>query len=365
MKKIFLLFCAVALLGGCMRFNIGPKGEGEYVIGSATVDYRPNDVYAMKKEAFRKAQYDALERAVKIFLSSGTVMEYPDGVKQDILAKQDNYIRNAYVKTAYRKGDKYYEEVRTMVLISDLSEKIKSIQDSSYVKKTNMLVASREAVAGQVSLDQYCRQGIYKKLKSYPYALFDGGNLSQNNLDDSTSFVDKAKKDGMRFVILADVSADPLAGGFVSDFTTMRAKVNLKVLAASNYKIIAEDSESFSGLDADKNIAAQKALSGACEAAAGQITDKIAEAVNSAKTFKFVVRDVNNIERLEKLQNILRGLSEVEDFNLVKYENSDATFEIQANVGSSEEFSAKIIRKYYESFSIESTGPDYVEMQFL
>ena len=367
MKKLLLLALAFTVISGCQRINIGPKGEGEYVIGSATVEYRPNAVSSMKKEAFRKAQYNALERAVRVFLSSSTLMEYPQAVKDEILSKQDNYIRNAYVKTSYRKGESFYMEVRTMVLVSDLSAKMKSLQDSAYIKKTNILVASRETALGQVTLAQQCRQGIYKKLKNYPYALFDGGNLSQNNIDDYTSVVDKAKKDGARFVIIADVSADPLEGAtqFATNFSTIRAKVNLKVVSSSNYKLVAEAADSFSGLDAVQDIAVQKALSGACESAASQVTEQIAAAVNSAKTFKFVVKDVNNIERLEKLQNILRQLSEVEEFSLVKYTNSNATFDVQANVSSSEEFSAKIIRKYYESFAIQVTGPDYVEMQFI
>ncbi len=367
MKKLFLLALTLAVVCGCQRFNIGPKGEGEYVIGSATVEYRANAISAMKKEAFRKAQYNALERAVRVFLSSSTLMEYPEAVKKDILGKQDNYIRTAYVKTAYRKGESYYMEVRTMVLVSDLSLKMKTIQDSSYIKKTNILVASRESVNGQVTMDQRCRQGIYKKLKGYPYALFDGGNLSQSNLDDNTSIVDKAKKDGARFVIIADASADPLEGAaqFASNFTTMRAKVNLKVVAASNYQLIAEAAESFSGLDAVQDIAVQKALTGACENAAGQVAEQIINAVNSAKTFQFTVNDVKTIERLEKLQTILRTLPEVEEFSLTKYNNSNATFDVQANVKSSEEFSAKIIRKYYANFGIQAVGPDYVEMQFL
>jgi hypothetical protein len=92
MKKLFLLALTLSVVCGCQRFNIGPKGEGEYVIGSATVEYKANAISAMKKEAFRKAQYDSLERAVRVFLSSSTLMEYPEAVKKDILGKQDNYI---------------------------------------------------------------------------------------------------------------------------------------------------------------------------------------------------------------------------------------------------------------------------------
>ncbi len=177
----------------------------------------------------------------------------------------------------------------------------------------------------------------------------------------------KAKKDGARFVIIADASADQLEGAtqFAANFTTMRAKVNLKVVAASNYQLVAEAAESFSGLDAVQDIAVQKALTGACENAAGQVAEQIMNAVNSAKTFKFTVNDVKTIERLEKLQTILRTLPEVEEFSLTKYNNSNATFDVQANVKSSEEFSAKIIRKYYANFGIQAVGADYVEMQFL
>lgn len=367
MKKLFLFVLTIGLLVGCQRFNIGPKGEGEYVIGSATVPYSETAVSAMKRSALRQAEKNALERAVHVFLSSNSNMDYPPAVQREILAKPDNYIRKAYIKTAYRKGDSYYLEARVMVLVSDLATKIKALQDSAYVKKTNIVVASRELINGEISLKQYCRQGVYKALKNFPYTLLDGGNLSQNNIEDTSSIVDKAKKEGARFVVIAEAQAAPLesASQFTTAFTPIRAKVSLKVLATNNYQVIAEAADSFSGLDPVLDIAQQKALSGACDNAAAQVTDQINISINNAKTFQFIVKDVNTIERLERLQGILRQLREVEDFNLVKYTNSNATFDVQANVATSEEFSAKIIRKYYDSFSIMRTGPDLVEMQFL
>ena len=61
----------------------------------------------------------------------------------------------------------------------------------------------------------------------------------------------------------------------------------------------------------------------------------------------------------------MRQLREVEDFSLVKYTNSNATFEVQANIKTSEEFSAKILRRYYSNFSIDRITPEIVEMTFL
>ena len=87
------------------------------------------------------------------------------------------------------------------------------IEDSAYVRKTNILVASRELINGEVSLKQYCRQGVYKALKNFPYTLLDGGTLSENNLTDTTSYIDKAKKEGARFVIIAEADAAPAAEG--------------------------------------------------------------------------------------------------------------------------------------------------------
>jgi hypothetical protein len=367
MKKLFLLFFVSAIFAGCQKFNIGPKGEGEYVIGAATVPYLETNVSGMKKQAAKLAETDALEKAVRVFLSSSSRVEYPETIKKEILAKPQNYIRRSYVKTNYRKGESYFLELRVMVLVSDLSAKIKDLEDMATVKKTNIFVASRETVQDEISLQQYCRQGIYKALKNYPYTLLDGGNLSRNNLEDYTTIIDRAKKDGARFVILADASVGELEGAatFTSSFKTLRAKSNIRVFSANNYQLIYEAAESASGLDAVMNIAVKKALTSACEGASARLIEPIERAVNSAKVFSFIVKDVNTIDRLERLQNILREIREVEDFNLVRYVNSNATFEVSANVSTSEEFSAKIIRKYYDNFTINRTGPDVVEMQFI
>lgn len=368
MKRIFIALLVIAgVFSGCQKFNLGPKGEGEYVIGTATVPYDERNLQLMKRNATKVAEYNALEHAVRVFLSSTSTMEYPQAVKDEILAKPSNFIRKSYLKTNYRKGENFYMELRVMVLVSDLATKIKELEDSAYVKKTNVYVASRELVGEEISLNQYCRQGIYKALKNYPYTLLDGGNLSQNNLEDYTSIIDKAKKDGARFVILADANANELesASQFSSSFKTLRSRANIRVYGTSNYQLIGESAESASGLDPVFDLAAQKALTGSCEGAALQLVEPIQSAVNSAKVFQFIVKDVKSIERLEKLQSILRELREVEDFTLVRYTNSNATFNVHANVSTSEEFSAKIIRKYYNNFTITNTGPDLVEMRFI
>ena len=367
MKKVVLLMCAVLFACSCQRMNLGPKGEGEYVIGKAEVQYNAKDLSGMKKEAFKIAKQDALKNALNVFLSSNSNMEYPKNIQDEILAKPDNYIRKAYIKHGEQRGDIYFLEARVMILVSDLATKIKNLQDSSYVKKTNIFVATRELEKDEVSLNQYCKQGIYKALKNQPYVLIDGGNLSQNNIDNTTPIVDKAKKEGTRFAIIADASANTIetASQLSTTFKPVRAKVNISAIGTNNYQLIAQNAQSASGLDADETMAYQKALSNACYEAAAQLVEPINSAINSAKTFKFIIRDVNTIQRLERLQNILRELKEVEDFVLIKYVNSNATFEVQANVSTSEEFSAKIIRKYYNNFTILNTTPDLVEMNFI
>lgn len=367
MKKLTFLCCCALLLTACQRFNIGPKGAGEYVQASATVPYEEISKSAMKRKVLKQAELNALEKATRVFLSSNSAVEFPPEVKKQIMDNPDGYIRKSYLTSSYRKGESYYGEARVMVLVSELSSKVKELQSADYVKKTNIFVASRETLNGEISLKQYCRQGIYKALKDYPYVLIDGGNLSQNNLEDYTQVVDKAKKEGARYIILAEASADELesASQLTTSFKPVRAKANIKVIAASNYQVITDSADSFTGLDGVLSIAQQKALTGACENAGAQTAEPISMAVNSAKTFKFIVKNVNTIERLEELQNIMRQLREVEDFSLAKYTNSNATFEVQANIRTSEEFSAKILRKYYSNFSIDRITPEIVEMTFL
>ena len=367
MKKFLSLFVICLLLCSCQRMNIGPKGEGEYVLASAEVPFIEGSVSSMKEEGLVLAEKAAVEKAARVFLSSNSLLEYPERVKTDILDNYKNYVRNSYVKSSYRKGDKFYVEGRVMVLVSDLATKIKEIEDSAYVRKTNILVASRELINGEVSLKQYCRQGIYKALKNFPYTLLDGGTLSENNLTDTTAFIDKAKKEGARFVIIAEADASPLesAAALTTTFKPIRAKANLKVMATSNYQLVAQAAENASGLDAVQNLAEQKALTNACQTAAEQLEDAITQAINSAKTFNFIITNVNTIERLEKLQNIMRSQRDVEDFALVKYRNSTATFTVQAKVSTAEEFSAKILRKNIANFTVVSTSADSITMEFI
>ena len=277
MKKLLFLLIVCFCFSACQRINLGPKGEGEYVLASAEVPYVEGAVSGMKKEGLVLAEKAAVEKAARVFLSSNSLIEYPEKVKTDILENYKSYVRRSYVNTSYRKGNKYYVEGRIMILVSDLASKIKEIEDSSYVRKTNIVVASRELINEEVSLKQYCRQGVYKTLKNFPYTLLDGGTLSENNLADTTSFIDKAKKEGARFVIIAEAEASPLenAAALTTTFKPIRAKVNLKVMATSNYQLVAQTAENASGLDAVQNLAEQKALTNACQTAAEQVEDAI------------------------------------------------------------------------------------------
>jgi len=367
MKKFLSLVIICLLLASCQRMHLGPKGEGEYVMASAEVPFVEGSVAAMKEEGLVLAEKAAVEKAARVFLSSNSLIEYPERVKTDILANYKNYVRRSFVTSSYRKGDKFFVEGRVMVLVSDLATKVKEIEDSAYVRKTNILVASREIINGEVSLKQYCRQGVYKALKNFPYTLLDGGTLSENNLTDTTSFIDKAKKEGARFVIIAEADATPLesAVALTTTFKPIRAKVNLRVMATSNYQLVAQAAENASGLDAVQSLAEQKALTNACQTAAEQVEEAITQAINSAKTFNFIVTNVNTIERLEKLQNIMRSQRDVEDFVLVKYRNSTATFSVQVKVSTAEEFSAKILRKNVANFTVINTSADSITMEFI
>lgn len=233
MKKLLFLFVLCFVFISCQRFNLGPKGEGEYVLASAEVPFVEGSVSGMKKEGLTLAEKAAVEKAARVFLSSNSLIEYPEKVKTEILDNYKSFVRRSYVNNSYRKGNKYYVEGRVMILVSDLASKIKEIEDSSYVRKTNIIVASREIINGEVSMNQYCRQGIYKALKNFPYTLLDGGTLSENNLADLTSFIDKAKKEGARFVIIAEADATPLenAAALTTTFKPIRAKVNLRGIA--------------------------------------------------------------------------------------------------------------------------------------
>lgn len=229
------------------------------------------------------------------------------------------------------------------------------------------MISSRELINDEVSLNQDCKQAIYKTLRNAPYYLMNGDNLSQNNIDDPTGLMDKARYNGARFIFIADVNAAPLnvLGSVITPFKTYRASVNMRVYSTKNYGIVATASSQQSGLDPIESIAAQKAISAACEQAAKEIMDPLQSAVNSAKEYSLRVTDVNSIERLKTLQDILRDLREIEDFNLVKYNNSNADFVIHANIKTSDELAAKIIRQYSANFNVNGVTTKAIVLKLM
>lgn len=368
MKKLFLLLLIASFtLTACRAFHIGPKGEGEYVVAESLVPYDENNLSSMKKEGELAAQRAAVEKAAGIFISSTSTVEQAQLIEDKITSKSAGFIRRGYVQKAYRKGDQWYTRVRVMVLVKDIGEIIKQSDADAFAKKTTLLVTSRELIGEEVSLKQDCKQAIYRALKAQPYSLVNGDNLSQNNLDNPTALIDKARQDGARFIILADVAADPLQAlpGVSSPFKTYRARANLKVASTKNYQVVAEGADQASGLDPLENIAAQKAITASCEGAAKQLVDSINAAINSATKFNVVIQNVNNIERLKQVQDIFKDMREIEDYNLTKYTNSAAYFEVAANLSSAEELTAKVIRRYNVNFTVVGISPQQIVLQFI
>ena len=363
MKKLLLVLLAGTLaFSACSSLRIGPKGEGEYVEAESLVPYDENNLRQMKKDGILAAQKAAVEKVAGVFISSATTVEQTQLVEDKIVSKTAGFIRRSHVTKSYRKGDEFYTKIKAMVLVKDIGDIIKQSEADAFAKKTNILVTSREMNGEEVSLRQDCKQAIYRVLKNQPFALVNGENLSQNNVENPNPIIDKARQEGARFVIVADVQTNPLSAltTTVSPFKSYRARANMRVYATNNYAVVAEGAEQLSGLDPMADIAAQKSISAACEAAAKQMVEPINAAINSAKTFNLTVKDVGNIERLKQVQDILKDLREIEDFNLVRYANSSAQFEISANISTPEELAATVIRRYNVNFTVVGITPSAI-----
>ena len=367
MKKIgVVLISGLFFTGACSSIQIGPKGEGEYVVAESLVPYDENNLRQMKKDGELAAQKAAVEKVAGVFISSATTVEQAQLVEDKITSKTAGFIRKSHVQKTYRKGDEWYTKIKAMVLVKDIGDIIKESEKDAFAKKTTLVVTSRETIGEELSLSQDCKQAIYRVLKNQPYNLVNGDNLSQNNLENPNTTIDKARSEGARFVIIANVEANPLAAlpGITSPFKSYRARAKINAYAANNYAVIAEGSGQQSGLDPLENIAAQKSISAACETAAKQLIEPVNDAINSAKIYNVTIKNINTIERLKQVQDILRTLREVEDFNLVRYANSAAQFDISANISTPEELTAKIIRKYNIYFTVLSITPNAVVLSY-
>lgn len=368
MKRTLLLILAVMMIfTACRGLQIGPKGEGEYVFGESLVPIDEENMKDTRERGVYAAQKNAVEQVAGVFLSSSTVVDQASIVENKILTKTQGFIRRYYVTDDYRKGEYWYTRVKALVLVSDINSVVRENEDVTS-KRTNIVVASREMIDANISMSQDCKQAIYKGLKNAPYALLSGDSLSEANLEDPTPIIDKARYDGARFIVIADASSAPvenLANTLQTPFKPYRARANLRVYSTRNYAVAAEGSSQQSGLDALPNIAGQKAIAAACEMAVKEVVAPLNSAVNSATKYSLTIKEVKSIDRLKEVQGILRDLREIEDFNLVRYKNSAAEFDVQANIKNSEELIAKIIRKHGAQFTVLSSTPYSIVLLFV
>ena len=264
MKKLFLVgLIGLLTLSACRSFRIGPKGEGEYVTAESLVPYDENNLRQMKKDGILAAQKAAVEQVAGVFISSATTVEQAQIVEDKITSKSAGFIRHSHVVKAYRKNDEFYTKIKAMVLVKDIGDIIKQTESDAFAKKTTIVVASRETVGEDISLRQDCKQAIYRALKNQPFSLINGDNLSQNNIDNPNPSIDKARTEGARFIIIADVSTNPLetlTTASVSPFKSYRARANLRVYSTNNYATVGEGAQQQSGLDPLPEIAAQKSI---------------------------------------------------------------------------------------------------------
>jgi len=367
MKKLLLVtFLAAGCLSACGSLHIGPKGEGEYVTAESLIPYDENNLRQVRKDGILAAQKAAVEKVAGIFISSATTVEQAQLVEDKIVSKTAGFIRRSHTQKAYRKGDEWYTQIKAMVLVKNIGDIIKETEAESFSKKATMLITSREMIGEEISLKQDCKQAIYRALKMQPITLINGDNLSQNNLENPNSLLEKARRDGERFVVMADVETKPLPlealTATVSPFKTYRANANIRVFSTNNFAPVATGSQQQSGLDPLPEIAAQKSISAACEGAAKQLTEDLLSAINSTKTFKLTIKNVNTIERLKLVQDILKKLNVVEDFNLVRYANSSAYFDVFTNISNSYELEAQILRQYNVNFTVDNTTPSAISL---
>lgn len=365
MKKwVLVIFLAAGFLSACNSLHIGPKGEGEYVTAESLVPYDENNLRQVRKDGVLAAQKAAVEKVAGIFISSATTVEQAQLVEEKITSKTAGFIRRSHTQKAYRKGDEWYTQIKAMVLVKNIGDIIKEAEADAFSKKATVLIASREMIGEELSLKQDCKQAIYRALKAQPITLINGDNLSQNNLENPNSILEKARREGERFVIMADVETKPLEvlTATASPFKSYRANANVRVYATNNYAPVAEGAQQQSGLDPLPEIAAQKSISAACEGAAKQLTESLLSAINSTKTFKLTVKNVNTVERLKMLQDILKKLDVVEDFNLVRYANSAAYFDVFTNISTSYELEARMLLQYNVNLTVEYTTPSSIVM---
>ena len=330
------------------------------------------DIYAGRKARARDvAVEDALRRAVEqavgMFLSSETIVQNGDILKDSIYSRSKGYIQKYVILEEAEKGKLYTVTVEAHVVTTKLQDDLLAIGLlMSRKHKPRIMVVIPEYRINRRIPDPAGETEIIKRLLEKGFKVVDQHQVCKIRYNDRVRAAidgntDLAAKIGLEHgaeVIIIGEAFSEYAGRIYDTLESCRARMEARAIRVDTGEILAVGAEHAAGLDITRALAGKKAIEKAghqlVEYLIGQLLAKWSREVTNITSIDLVITGLNYKQFIEFKSLLLESVRGVRAIHQRSFTNNRAVVEVEIR-GDAETLSEEITRTNFKDYKVQIT----------
>ena len=315
------------VLSGCAgsssRLKNAAQKNDEIVEAEGIVPYKADDLPGTKAGALAAAQRSAVELVVGVYVSARTRVDKAVTIEQKILAQTSGYVKKYDILSEGRDGEWYKTRIRALVSTKALHEELDNLGLLLGPAVGNPRVAFLISEwAGENKDDaKPATQALSQELINRGFKVVE--LPASVHSDDDAAEVARGLSRGNCELLIAGLARaqsmemDARLGGMAS----YRASISLRVLEVGTGEVITTVSDTASGLEANAQLAADKALSNAAQSVAKQLYS-LPQELDKRSHVTVTINGITSFAVLAHLQTELPKVTGVRDVFMRSFDQS-------------------------------------------
>lgn len=307
--------------GSSSRLRAGKTLEGEVVEAEGQVPYNSSDLGGTRNAALAAAQRAAVELVVGVYVSGKTKVDKSVAVESNILSKSEGLIKRYEILNEGRSGEWYKMRIRALVSTKEIREKLDamSLLRSPAVGNPRVTILLQEFVGEKEEKSLPATRALTQALLDRGYKVVEPPTSAKR--DEDAAEVARTMSHNVADVLLAGLARAQSLGYGTKDLGGMasyRSSVVFRVIEVGSGEVITTVNETASGLEATRELAAQKSLAEAAKLASKGL-DGLAQELTKRAHAEITINGLTSFEALSNLQKGLLKLNGVRDVYLRSY----------------------------------------------
>jgi len=343
-------------------FPVWAEGEIMEVTVRGHSAIRNEDLIEAERNALQDAMRNALEQAVGTFVSSESFGENFVLISDRISTKTQGYVKKYDILYKGQEVNIYTILIKAQVslkLVKNDLIALKIIQEAMH-KPRIMIIISERFNPNPISETEMIRIFVLRGFKVVDQKQVE--RIRENDQvrvalrGDYESAAAIGRQYGAEVFIIGNASTQNT--GEIQGIQMCQVTIKAKAIECDTAEILAANTKSAGGGDANINIANkkafQKASKGLADALIKQIITKWNERITDSRDIRLVISGIA-FRQLISLEKAIKQLSGVKDMHRRSFEKGIATIDVQSR-SDAQRLAEDIALKKFETFTVEVIG---------